>query len=357
MTGSLGGVMSRYRWFQMVCLFCLSLGSLPSMAHVRWFAPEGLEPVALPNDSVALGLAAVVLGLVLCALTLQLLTTHSSVLAMLLEGKPGFPYRWLWLVMLSLISAFMVVNLLLGEFLAPNLILPQQYVWFGIAAQAAVLVLMPWSISLVGIVLLVVFSSLFGLFPAAIAADYWFLFTGLGLALLLVGPSFNRNDKTVANLLGLDREVMYHWAAIVLRIALGAQLLELAIHNKIMTPEAALWFIEHNPVYNFFPLLGFTEVSHLHFVWFVGLSETGLGLMLIFSIANRAALLMLAAAFTATAVISGITEVAGHLPIFGVLFVLIAEAPNAAQRTYHPVVPAHRNYSGPDYRGELVPSQ
>ena len=309
---------------RIILLLC-GLAPFVCSAHVRWFAPTDLPPVELPHDSTCLGLFLLIFAAVVTALGIRYYATKQPFLGRILFDAPPFPYRWLWYLLLGFINLFMIINLLYGEFLAPNLTLPLDAVVWGVIIQAAVLVVMPWSVSLVGVSLTFVAILLFSMFPYTIALDYVFEFAGVGLALILVGPSLNKNDHKLADRLHLDADELHYYAVHVLRFALGAQLLELAVQNKLMNPESALWFIENNPFYNFFPAIGLPQVTHLHFVLFVGLSETILGIMLILNISRRPVLLMLLLAFTATAILSGGHELTGHIPIMGVILVLLAE--------------------------------
>ena len=55
----------------------------------------------------------------------------------------------------------------------------------------------------------------------------------------------------------------------------------------------------------------------------LGSGELILGLLLALGIANRLTMVMAGFAFATTAIIHGIHEIEGHLPIFGAAFVLL----------------------------------
>lgn len=312
------------KWSVALTALCLTSAAF---GHVRWFAPEGLAPVELPKDGVTFVLVALVFGVVMAALGARVLANRVAWLHVLLVAEPSFPYRWLWYLLLCLINLFLISNLLYGDFIAPNLILPLDAVVWGVVAQAMMVIIMPWSVSVVGILLVLVAVTLPVLFPFPVALDYVFEFVSIGFALVLVGPSLSRFDRKMSMRFRFDPDAIREWSVIVLRIGLGAQLFELAVQNKLIRPEAALWFIEENPVYNFFPAIGLEQVTDLHFVFFVGISEVVLGLMLILNLARRTVLAMLLIAFATTAALSGGHELTGHLPIVGVVLVLLAEMP------------------------------
>jgi hypothetical protein len=118
----------------------------------------------------------------------------------------------------------------------------------------------------------------------------------------------------------------------ILRIGIGLQLVVLALTEKLINPGLGLVFIEMYPFYNFFPLLGLEQVSNLHFVYFIGIAELVLGGMLALGIACRIVLTALAAAFTTTAIIHGVHEILGHLPIFAAAVILLLECVNEPKK-------------------------
>lgn len=105
-------------------------------------------------------------------------------------------------------------------------------------------------------------------------------------------------------------------------IGLGLQLVVLAIHNKLYEPAATYFFLSEHPYYNFPQYLGWTEFTHLHFSLAAGVFEAAFGIMLMLGLATRYVLLVVSFFFVSTGIISGLEEVMGHLPIFGVIAVL-----------------------------------
>ena len=299
--------------------------SSSASAHVRWFAPEGLPPLTIPRDTTTMMLSIFVCVVVFLIISLRLLAYKIKWLNALFISEPSFPYKWLWYLLLGFINIFIVSNLLYGDFIAPNLSLPIEAVRLGVVLQAFVVILMPWSVSLVGVLFILIATIICMVFPFSVALDYLFEFISIGLALIFAGPSLNKNDRAILHKLKFNIEKSRAISVDFLRIGLGLQLIELAVQNKLMTPEAALWFINENSFYNFFQLIGINQVTNLHFVYFIGVSETVLGIMLLINFARRAALLALLIAFSSTALFSGGHELTGHLPIVGVILVLLTE--------------------------------
>lgn len=108
----------------------------------------------------------------------------------------------------------------------------------------------------------------------------------------------------------------------ILRILTGLTLVILAFHEKLLHPDLGLAFLETHQL-NFMQALGMQWFSNELFVLSAGMSEMLLGLILITGCLTRITTLALASFFVATAIVLGMGEVVGHLPIFGVAFILI----------------------------------
>lgn len=308
------------------CLACLCFSN-PGYAHVRWFIPDGTNPdVNLPFDLIALVLTVTTLSLFTLAVLFTRVTIVPQSLKVGLTRPIVTSHPWLWYFLVLILNCYLAINLLQGEFLAPNLTLSPQLALYGVIIQAAAIVLMAISVSLTGVAIVITSLALLLFFPFFIALDYLFEFLFVGLALVFIGPSLNRNDYSLCKSLGLNKNQWRRTAVHLIRIGLGLQLLELGIHNKLMLPGMALAFIEQNEYYNFFPLLNLPQISNLHFVLFVGVSETVIGLLLIANLANRIIYALLLAIFTTTFLLSGWDELVGHMPIFIILFILLLEA-------------------------------
>ncbi|MGF1688861.1 hypothetical protein L4C36_19625 [Photobacterium japonica] len=301
--------------------------SIPSHAHVRWFVPDGTNPdVTLPWDTLSLMITLITLGLFAFAATLSYAPVLPRAIKTGLDRPVVSTHPWLWYILVLVINTYLAINLLQGEFLAPNLYLSPQQAIYGVIIQASAIVLMAFSVSLTGVAIAGTALALVIFFPFFIALDYVFEFFFVGLALICIGPSLNHNDTRLCQGLGVDKTQWRTLAIHLLRIGLGLQLLELGLHNKLMLPGMALAFIEQHPYYNFFPLLNLPQVSHLHFVFFVGISEALIGLLLIFHFANRIIYALLLTIFMITLWLSGTDELIGHLPLITVVVILFIES-------------------------------
>ena len=297
-----------------------------SLSHVRWFvdATETIPEVAF-QFNINIGLT-IFISLIYIAVACYL---HISQKRKLLEQqnlktKIRNPLAiWPWYVFFALLNTTLVICLLLGEFLAPNLILPPDYIIVGIVIQAAVLVLLPISPSIVGVALIIVSFLNILFFSFEIAIDYFFEFAFVGMALFLIGPYLSKLDKS---LLAFAEPKKHHWSLAsinLLRIGLGLQLVTLAVHNKFIDAGYALVFVERNSHYNFMQALGVSSFSNTDFVFSAGIFEALLGILLCVGLATKFIVFTLIFIFTTTLIVSGVNELTGHLPIFGVLLILL----------------------------------
>lgn len=325
----------RPRQWLTVAIGLLALGiSYPGYAHVRWFIADGTNPdVRLPFDTVALVLTVTTLSLFVVATLLSHAPAAPSALKTSLIRPVITSHPWLWYFLVVVINCYLAVNLLQGEFLAPNLYLSPEYALYGVIIQALAIILMAVSVSLTGIAIVITSLALLLFFPFFIALDYLFEFLFVGLALFFIGPSLCNNDWRFCHSLNQDKNQWRRIAVHLIRIGLGLQLLELGIHNKLMLPGMALAFVDQYDYYNFFPLLNLPQISNLHFVLFVGVSEIAIGLLLIANLANRIIYGLLLAIFTITFLLSGMEELVGHMPIFTIIIILFIEAGTKEMRS------------------------
>ncbi|MGL6312747.1 hypothetical protein [Vibrio sp. WXL103] len=310
-----------------VIILIIGLFSCQSWAHVRWFIDAAdVKSVSLPQDSLALGILLFVLSF--CFIVHYV--TKTGLLGAF-TAKPILKESLvLWRFLTFVMTLFFILNLILGEFVAPNLQLLTGQEWIGVVLQVSVVAVMAVSVSTGGLIIVTLAFSLFLLQPFSIAIDYFPELLAIGTALVVIGPHLNSMDKGVFG--GVSRRLGGRAFAVKqLRFLLGLQLFILGIHNKMMLPGLSLAFIEAYPHYNFLQLLGWSEFSHIHFVWFVGVSETLLGVVLMLGLATRCVMSLLAVIFVTTTIVSGPAEVLGHMPIFAIAFLLLSESTN----TYH----------------------
>lgn len=106
-----------------------------------------------------------------------------------------------------------------------------------------------------------------------------------------------------------------------LRLGTGATLVVLGLSEKILAPELGINFlVQHD--WNFMQMLGFNFSDYL-FVLSAGSVEMLFGLVFILGIVTRLNALVVAAVFTTPLFLLGPIELAGHLPHFAAVVLLL----------------------------------
>ena len=300
----------------------LCLIPLPVLAHVRWFVPVGtdLPVMSLPTDWLAALLVSGALVFMASVFVVAKIAAQSDALSRFVFSPWRSKQHMEWYLLFLLVNLVFIHNLLGGEFLGPHFFVMPDAMMIGVVLQAMVLILSVVSLLMTGVLLLVIALCGVIVFSFESGIDYFFEIVALGLAYILVSTRINTLDRSAFARFGIER--VAHLAPSVLRIGLGLQLVVLAIHNKLYEPAATYFFLSEHPYYNFPQYLGWTEFTHLHFALAAGVFEAAFGIMLMLGLATRYVLLVVSFFFVSTGIISGLEEVMGHLPIFGVIAVL-----------------------------------
>lgn len=306
-------------------------GAAPASAHEAWFVhhPESypLDWSALASPATLAGIAVAAVLAVVWRVVAQHVPSDLPPLRRLSALVPYVP---------RLLAAHLGASLLLlswdGAVLDPGarlsgggaellLLVPQvvagSLLLLGVAVRAAAL-----AVVAAGPVLL----SLQG--PRA-------LLTGaviVGVALFLVAVPPRRRDHGRAL---LDRAHLRP-ALLALRLGAAVSLLSLAVVEKLANPAMGVAMIEQQPVLN---LLSPVGVDAETFVLVAGVVELLFGLLVLSGAAPQVVGLVAAVPFTASLALFGMTELMGHLPVYGVLlvFVVLGSRPStAAEVSYLP---------------------
>jgi uncharacterized membrane protein YphA (DoxX/SURF4 family) len=113
------------------------------------------------------------------------------------------------------------------------------------------------------------------------------------------------------------------YALPTLRVGTGITLLTLGFSEKILRPELGLNFLSQHD-WNFMSCLGFSDYL---FVLSAGSVEALLGILLILGIMTRLTAIVIAIIFTIPLFILGPIELAGHLPHFAAVLMIIIFGP------------------------------
>lgn len=300
------------------------------LLHVRWFTDTGSFPVQLDAVSVAttwlpLGVA---LGATAVAMFLSRLREDRSLLPGPLElGIEWHDYQrllsWMPLVIglhaaIPLLVAgteryLLVPNMPLGWSLTGGLLglaqiaVALSFLYGFMTRAASVLLALVWAAGIL----------LFGVFQPLEQA----LFLGIAFFLFASGRGPLAFDMAIGKLHRPVQSLIPH-AVPVLRVFTGVSICVAAFTEKLWNAPMALAFLEDRP-FNFFPAIGLAGVTDLHFVLLVGTIELAFGALLISGVFIRVMILILWLPFNLTLPFLGWTELVGHLPIYGIMALLL----------------------------------
>ena len=298
--------------------------------HERWFTDETRFPVHFEtwSSSNSLVPAAVAVGITLVATAIYRARGRRSVVpGPITLGMPWDNYVRLLTWVPLVIGVHMGVTLLVSgvsrQLFVPNLELPVNllggvlgmveiaialsFIYGALARPAAAALAITW---LVG---MLVFGPLRLIEHTEIPGIAFFLFaTGRGP--LAFDMALDRLNKPVSSLIP--------YAVPVLRIALGIGLTVVAFTEKIWNIPMGLAFLaDHN--FNFFPYIGMPGIDDTKFLLIAGTVELLVGLMLIAGTYVRLIIVITLIPFNLTLPFLGWRELVGHLPIYGILALLL----------------------------------
>ncbi|HVE62889.1 MAG TPA: hypothetical protein VNB94_03700 [Mycobacteriales bacterium] len=113
-------------------------------------------------------------------------------------------------------------------------------------------------------------------------------------------------------------------AATVMRVLTGVALMLLAFSEKLLNPGLARAFLELESSFNIYEQLGIFTTDQ--FIWTAAAIELTLGALLLSGRLPRLTVVLVGIPFNATLPLLGWRELIGHLPVYGVLLVVLIEA-------------------------------
>lgn len=113
-------------------------------------------------------------------------------------------------------------------------------------------------------------------------------------------------------------------ARLALRLTTGISLVVLAFTEKLANLPMAVEFLQRYP-FNFLPAIGFSGATDADFALIAGTVELTFGMLLLSGAFLRVMILVLWVPFNLTLPFLGWTELVGHLPIYGVMALLLFE--------------------------------
>ena len=319
---------------------CLLMGVLapsPAVAHVKWFAEEHDFPMRtdlIVSDRTLLALMTATLAVV--ALTLVerwVRDTNWPNLAIFRRMAVGAP------TILALQAAIaLVASAAQGTLLAPNF--PMSHTPLGVALLGVELFVAITFIT--GILDWVGALALIALLPlGAIVCGPWDvveqgLWLGIATVVLVIGrssttgwrarPWFQRRDPAWTRR-----------AVAMLRVTTGLTFIALAVGEKLWNPDLGRAFLVAHPTFNVLhSTLGLSWFSDDLFVLLVGLTEATIGALLISGRLTRVVVLAMWLPFHLGIPLLPAQELIGHLPIFGIMYLLLVHGSGAHRAMRRP---------------------
>ena len=153
---------------------------------------------------------------------------------------------------------------------------------------------------------------------------------GLAVFVLLAGPGRWSADAELGRCPDPSPERLARatWA---LRVAAGTALILVAYREKLAYPDLAVAFLEERPYLSVAAEIGL-PLGNLEFVRLAGAIEVLFGLLLISGALPQAVVLIAGVPFNATLFFFGETELAGHLPIYGTMLLLLVYGSSSRTR-------------------------
>lgn len=290
-----------------------------AMAHTRWFADSDLTPFVTDEPTT---LYLITWGAIVIAIASMAIVLNRYAWANLNFFHPPKPH-----VFERASSTFTMVAgtffIIAGshEYLfSPNLTvesgIPMSLIVLEIVVGLAFL--LGIGTRMAGLVLGFLWTTLFFNVGWLVALeDIWVLSTAIYIVLM-------GNDYFSIISFSLLRKVFApykRYSLSFLRLGTGATLMVLGLSEKILAPEYGMNFLEQHP-WNFMQILGF-EYSNYLFTLSAGAVEFLFGLIFVLGVVTRLNALVVAVVFTIPLFILGPIELAGHLPHFAAVVLLL----------------------------------
>jgi len=300
------------------------------VAHAKWFIDPSQFPLRL--DSTAVERTVVAIGVALAAIAGaflfdRLLRARSrSTPPPQLTGTRGDLRNllsWLLLILALHASVPLVVAGVQRQLFVPNLSMPWTFVG-GVIGLTQIVIALGFAY---GVLTRVAALALAILFPAGavffgpVEMIEQLHMLGIAVALGVLG----RGTFSFDGILALPRPQLRNWipAAIpAMRVLAGLGMVWVGFTEKLWNVPLAVAFLERYPL-NFMPALGFTSFSNADFAVAAGIAEVSIGALIASGFLTRWVILAAWVPFNLTLPYLGWVELVGHLPIYGIMAVLL----------------------------------
>ena len=292
-------------------------------AHEKWFTDPRFHPsdpslVFSERTAIALGvglIAVLLLGL-LQRLVRDPLWPRLPVFERMREGDVR-----LLAVQTAIALIYMAVRLAL---LTPHLSLPRAPLGFALAGAQLLIAFsfITRVLDRAGAALLILMGLVVTLLFTPLDAIQLAFYGGIAILIFVSGVGWRADSPRPP----ADRPEWGQRALLVLRVLSGLAFLFIALGDKIWNPDLGEAFLQTYPHFNVLRLAGF-DVSDQTFAFIAGVIETAAGLLLLSGFLTRVVIAVLLVPFNLTVPFLPAEEMIGHLPIFGILYVLLVNGP------------------------------
>lgn len=314
---------------------CLMLGVLapaPAFAHVKWFADE---------DSFPLRTDLIVSDRTLFAVIAAVFAVSSFLLLERRLGDTAWPNLAIFRRMAAGAPTILAVQAAIGlvaaaahnTLVVPNMPLPA-------TPLGVLVVVMELGIALTFITGMFDWFGALGLMAllplGAMLCDPWdvaeqALWFGIAAFVLVIGRGSPRGGR--ARSWWVRRNPAWTQRAVTaLRVSTGVAFIAVGFGEKVWNPELGRAFVIAHPTFNFLHAsLGLSWFSDDLFVLAIGLTEVALGALLVSGRLTRLVVLAMWLPFHVGLPLLPAQELIGHLPIFGIMYLLLVHDSGARQ--------------------------
>lgn len=302
-----------------VLFILVSLVPCISFAHTRWFADSALSPY-VTNEPTFLYLTVwAIIATIIVAIGMWLERRNLMQLS-ILKPRPSHAFERAASVFSMVAGAFLMIAGTHEYLFSPNLShaagIPMVLIMLQFILGISFLLGVFARVSAIALAVLWV-AGFFVAGWVAMLEDIWILSTALFI--FIMGNDYFSvvKWKTLKHI----AHPYHQYALPLLRIGTGATLFVLGFTEKILHPEFGINFLRQYD-WNFMQLLGFNYSDYL-FTLSAGSVEALFGLIFILGIVTRLNALVVAGFFTIPLFFLGPIELAGHVPHFAAVVLLL----------------------------------
>lgn len=209
------------------------------------------------------------------------------------------------------------------QLFVPNLALPYNF-FGGLVALAEIVIALSFvygAATRIGAALLAVIWVVGAIWFGPLLVLEHSLFLGVAFFMFVMGRGPAALDMTLQRF-HRPLERLVPRAVPALRVLTGIGIVVLAFTEKLLNVPMGVEFLERYPL-NFFPAIGLEGIGDAEFILIAGTVELTFGLLLISGAFVRLMTLILWVPFNLTLPFLGWRELVGHLPIYGIMALIV----------------------------------